>query len=91
MGPHQTHPGAYRHPKGDACIEMGDITRHQLELSFLGVSLRSRTREAGQSARQGVGDIYGRLVDHGLGPRRGDDDSRGRQNKQPCDHADAHD
>ena len=63
MGPDQTRPGACRHPKGDARIELGDITRHQLKLSILGVSLRARTRVAGQSARQGVGGINGRVID----------------------------
>ena len=80
MGPDEARPVARRHPKGDACMEIRDITRHQLKLSILGVSLRALARVAGQPAREGVGGIAGRLIDHGLGSGDGDNDARGRQN-----------
>jgi hypothetical protein len=90
VGPNETAPVTRRHPKGDACIEMGDTTRHQLKLSVLGVSLRALTRVTGKSAREGIGHIAGRLIDHRLRSRCCDNDSRCRQNKQPRNHADTH-
>ena len=90
MGPHETAPVARRHPKGDACVEIRDATRHQLKLSILGVSLRALTRVAGKSAREGIGDIAGRLIDHGLRSRGCHDDSRCRQHEEPRNHADTH-
>lgn len=90
MGPDETHPVACRHPKGDACVQIRDITRHQLKLRILGVSLRALTRVAGKSAREGIGDIAGRLIDHRLCSRCCHHDSRCRQNKQPRNHADTH-
>ena len=81
MGPDEARPVACRHPKGDACVQIRDITRHQLKLSILSVSVRALTRVAGKSAREGIGDIAGRLIDHRLGSGDGDNDARGRQNK----------
>lgn len=57
----------------------------------LGVSLRARTRVAGKSPREGIGDVAGRLINNGLSPRRCHHVARSRQNEHPGDERDTHD
>ena len=90
MGSNETRPGAYRHPQGDAGVETGNITRHQLILRLFGVSLRALTRVAGESPREGIGSVPGRLIDDGLRVRRCHHDARSRQNEHPGDERDTH-
>ena len=71
-------------------METVDITRHQLILRLIGVSLRARTRGAGQPPRERVGNIEGRLVSNILRVRDGHHDARGRQHQHSTQHDDAH-
>jgi len=71
-------------------MESGDIAGHQLNPDILGVSLRAVTRVAGESTREGIGDVPGRLIDHGLSSRRCNDNARGRQKKHAREHDDTH-
>jgi hypothetical protein len=72
-------------------MESGDIAGHQLNMGILGVSLRAVTRVAGESPRERIGDVAGRLIDHGLSSRRCNDNARGAQNKHPGDNDNTHD
>ena len=90
MGSNETRPGAYRHPQGDAGVETGNITRHQLILRLFGVSLRTRTRVAGQSSRECICGIESGLIGNILRMGDGHHDACRRQHQHSAQHEDAH-